>query len=209
MKKFLFISASIAAFATTVAGCIVPAYQPAPQPYQPAPQGGVVVTAQPAPQPAYVEPQPATVVVTTAPPAPPAEPPPAPAPVYIEVAAEPAGAVVPGVEQFYDKLAPFGTWYNDPSYGWVFAPSNPGYVPYTNGHWKYTDYGFTWISSDPHGWATSHYGRWVWVNRWVWAPDTTWGPAWVTWRNGDGWAGWAPTRTSPTTHGTSSPLRTC
>src|SRR5574337_2168421 len=49
----------------------------------------------------------------------------------------------------------------------------------------------TWFD-DPFGWATSHYGRWVYANRWVWVPDTTWGPAWVTWRQGDDYIGWAP-----------------
>ena len=93
---------------------------------------------------------------------------------------------------FYTELAPYGSWYDDRTYGYVFAPSIPNYTPYSNGHWKNTEYGFTWVSGDPFGWATDHYGRWVWVNRWVWAPDTTWGPAWVQWRVGAGWAGWAP-----------------
>jgi hypothetical protein len=34
-----------------------------------------------------------------------------------------------------------------------------------------------------------------WVLRpafgWVWVPGTVWAPAWVAWRWGDGWAGWA------------------
>src|SRR6185369_7407201 len=45
---------------------------------------------------------------------------------------------------------------------------------------------------DPFGWATDHYGRWVWRDRWVWRPDTQWGPAWVQWRVGDNVVGWAP-----------------
>ena len=93
---------------------------------------------------------------------------------------------------FYDQLQPYGTWYDDATFGWVFAPSQPSYVPYSNGYWKYTDYGWTWVSADPFGWATDHYGRWLWVNRWVWRPDTTWGPAWVQWRVGDQYVGWAP-----------------
>ena len=27
---------------------------------------------------------------------------------------------------------------------------------------------------------------------WVWVPGYTWAPAWVSWRYGDGYAGWAP-----------------
>ena len=113
-------------------------------------------------------------------------------PTYSDVGVEVSGNDVPSVDVFYDQLAPHGTWFEDPSFGWVFAPLDGGYVPYTNGRWTSTDYGFTWVSNDPFGWATDHYGRWVWSNRWVWRPDTTWGPAWVQWRQGDGYVGWAP-----------------
>ena len=82
----------------------------------------------------------------------------------------------------------------------MFVPSTQNYVPYSNGYWKYTDYGLLWVSNDPFGWATDHYGRWVYLNRWVWAPDLTWGPAWVTWRAGDGWIGWAPAGYSDTVY---------
>ena len=141
---------------------------------------------------------------TTPPPAPPpasswqgapTTPPPAPTysgPVYEDVNVEVAGSNVPSIDVFYNDLAPHGSWYDDPTYGWVFAPPSPSYVPYSNGRWVYTDYGYTWVSADPFGWATDHYGRWVWANRWVWRPDTTWGPAWVQWRQGDGYVGWAP-----------------
>ena len=105
-----------------------------------------------------------------------------------------SGAVdsVPSNRRVLQRAAPYGSWYDDPRYGWVFAPASPSYLPYSNGHWVQTDYGFTWISGDPFGWATDHYGRWVWANRWVWRPDTTWGPAWVQWREGNGYVGWAP-----------------
>ena len=53
---------------------------------------------------------------------------------------------MPSVDVFYDQLSPYGTWYDDPTYGWVFTPSDNGYVPYTNGRWTNTDYGFTWVS---------------------------------------------------------------
>ncbi len=115
-----------------------------------------------------------------------------PGPMYVDVAMDPTGHDVPSVETFYEALSPHGTWYDDATYGWAFVPSVPGYVPYTNGFWKVTDFGFTWISAEPFGWATDHYGRWVWANQWIWVPDTTWGPAWVQWRVGDGWVGWAP-----------------
>jgi hypothetical protein len=57
-----------------------------------------------------------------------------------------------------------------------------------------TDYGNTWVSDYPWGWAPFHYGRWVYDGYygWVWAPDEVWGPAWVDWRIGGGVYGWAP-----------------
>lgn len=53
------------------------------------------------------------------------------------------------------------------------------------------------MSYDPFGWATSHYGRWVFQNRWVWVPSTDWAPAWVSWRQADGVVGWAPAGFDP------------
>jgi hypothetical protein len=113
-------------------------------------------------------------------------------PIYAQVSAGPSGQAVPSVEVFYDQLAGYGFWYDDPVYGFVFAPEDHAYVPFSNGNWQLTAYGWTWISHDPFGWATDHYGRWVWRDRWVWVPDTTWGPAWVQWRAGESWVGWAP-----------------
>ena len=112
--------------------------------------------------------------------------------IYADVNVAPIGEEVPDVTVFYDRLAPYGSWRDDPIYGYVFVPADTGYVPYSNGYWKLTDFGWTWIAADPHGWATSHYGRWVWRDRWVWRPDTTWGPAWVQWRESDHVVGWAP-----------------
>jgi hypothetical protein len=57
-----------------------------------------------------------------------------------------------------------------------------------------TNYGWTWASNEPFGWATYHYGRWAWDSRfgWLWVPGTIWGPAWVSWQYGGGYVGWAP-----------------
>ena len=36
-------------------------------------------------------------------------------------------------------------------------------------------------------------GYWAWDGRgWVWVPGTVWAPAWVSWRYGGGYVGWAP-----------------
>ncbi len=96
---------------------------------------------------------------------------------------------------FYNELSPYGEWVQDPQYGQVWSPNvDPDFQPYgTAGHWEMTEYGNTWVSDYPWGWAPFHYGRWVMAyNRWAWVPDYEWGPAWVNWRNGGGYYGWAP-----------------
>ncbi|MGM9479135.1 DUF6600 domain-containing protein [Pedobacter sp. GSP4] len=101
------------------------------------------------------------------------------------------------LQTFYDELSPYGTWIQDPQYGYVWRPDvdQSDFRPYyTNGRWAMTEYGNTWVSNYDWGWAPFHYGRWV-INsyrQWIWLPDTNWGPAWVDWRSGDGYYGWAP-----------------
>jgi len=97
---------------------------------------------------------------------------------------------------FYQNLAPYGQWIEDPKFGYVWSPNVDGsFRPYyTSGHWALTDYGNTWISDYPWGWACFHYGRWTYDNYygWLWIPGSVWGPAWVSWRDADGVFGWAP-----------------
>jgi hypothetical protein len=97
---------------------------------------------------------------------------------------------------FFDALAPYGEWIESPQYGWVWTPYDVpiDWRPYSNGHWAYTDYGWTWVSDYPWGWATFHYGRWGYLPDigWVWAPGRVWAPAWVEWRVSDDVIGWAP-----------------
>lgn len=99
---------------------------------------------------------------------------------------------------FYDQLSPYGQWVNYTNYGYVWVPDvRREFIPYsTNGHWVMTDYGWTWASNYRWGWAPFHYGRWDYDNYygWFWVPDDQWGPAWVTWRGGNGYYGWAPMR---------------
>ena len=66
--------------------------------------------------------------------------------------------------------------------------------PYADGYWAYTDAGWTWVSYEDFGWATYHYGRWTHLADygWVWVPGYEWGPAWVSWRTGGDYVGWAP-----------------
>jgi hypothetical protein len=99
-------------------------------------------------------------------------------------------------QTFYDDLAPYGRWVRNPQYGSVWIPDVPrGFQPYsTNGYWEVTEYGNTWVSDYEWGWAPFHYGRWSYddYNGWFWVPDYEWGPAWVSWRSGGGYYGWAP-----------------
>ena len=99
----------------------------------------------------------------------------------------------------YDNLSG-GNWIDVEGYGYGWQPdlavSDPNWRPYSDGYWAYTDYGWTWISYEDFGWATYHYGRWANLADygWVWFPgeDLDWGPAWVSWRTGGDYIGWAP-----------------
>ncbi len=97
---------------------------------------------------------------------------------------------------FYDRLSPYGDWIDLNPYGYVWIPRHMGYRwrPYSDGHWVWTDYGWTWIADEEWGDIPFHYGRWGWDNEigWFWVPGTVWGPAWVTWRSNDQYMGWAP-----------------
>ncbi|MEO6870144.1 MAG: DUF6600 domain-containing protein [Ginsengibacter sp.] len=98
-------------------------------------------------------------------------------------------------QTFYDELSPYGNWINYPGYGYVWAPDQMGFQPYSsNGQWVYSSYGWTWVSNYRWGWAPFHYGRWM-NDRfygWLWVPGYEWAPAWVSWRGGGDYYGWAP-----------------
>jgi hypothetical protein len=100
------------------------------------------------------------------------------------------------INLFYDNLSG-GNWYEVADYGYVWQPDVAGdtnWRPYTDGYWAYTDQGWTWVSYEDFGWATYHYGRWARLTDygWVWVPGTDWAPAWVSWRTGGDYVGWAP-----------------
>jgi len=101
-----------------------------------------------------------------------------------------------GVDFFYDALAPHGQWIASAEFGHVWRPLRIGasWRPYWDGRWLYTDYGWTFVSNEPWGWATYHYGRWHLdpYYGWVWVPGYEWAPAWVVFHHGPGWVGWAP-----------------
>ncbi len=111
-----------------------------------------------------------------------------------QTVAQPAVSI--SLQTFYDALSPHGTWVSSPEYGYVWVPQvGPDFRPYyTNGRWVMTEYGNTWVSDYSWGWAPFHYGRWTLdpYYGWIWIPGTEWGPAWVCWRQGGGYYGWAP-----------------
>jgi uncharacterized protein DUF6600 len=108
----------------------------------------------------------------------------------------PSGRASVDLGFFYDDLAPYGNWIQRPSYGWVWTPRavSTSWRPYQDGHWVWTDDGWVWISDEPYGWATYHYGRWYDDPEigWSWVPGDQWGPAWVSWQEGADYVGWAP-----------------
>lgn len=106
-------------------------------------------------------------------------------------------ALPPAFRVFYDELAEHGDWVLIEPYGFVFRPrvNFVAWRPYLDGWWQPSDhYGWVWISDEPFGWVTYHYGNWFWdrFQGWVWAPGYDWGPAWVAWVSADDWYGWAP-----------------
>jgi hypothetical protein len=97
---------------------------------------------------------------------------------------------------FYSNLSPYGTWAVSADYGRVWRPSEytAGWNPYYDGHWVYTDYGWTWVSDYAWGAVPYHYGTWTVdpAMGWVWVPGYVWAPSWVVFSTGPDYIGWAP-----------------
>ncbi|MES2466572.1 MAG: DUF6600 domain-containing protein [Verrucomicrobiota bacterium] len=98
---------------------------------------------------------------------------------------------------FYTELAVHGSWFQSVDYGYVWQPAvalQTSWRPYTVGRWAACDRGWTWLSDEPFGWATYHYGRWAKLKGcgWIWVPGEVWAPAWVAWRRSDQYVGWCP-----------------
>jgi len=114
------------------------------------------------------------------------------------------GALSPAVAQVPEDaqiaLEDYGAWRPHPRFGEVWVPRGvpPDWRPYQYGHWVYTDeWGWYWVSDDVEadwGWVVYHYGRWAFEPGfgWFWVPGDEWAPAWVNWRYGDEYVGWAP-----------------
>jgi Family of unknown function (DUF6600) len=148
---------------------------------------------------------PAPVAPAPPPPAPPPGavtaplvPPPDTAPPSAMTTPAVAAGPAPGLDSFQAQLAPYGTWVNMPGYGLCWRPAvavnDPDWRPYSDqGYWVYTADGWYWQSDYPWGAVTFHYGRWYRDSLgWLWVPGYDWAPAWVCWRQADGYCGWAP-----------------
>jgi hypothetical protein len=111
------------------------------------------------------------------------------------------GVNVSSVDEFYEPLGSHGYWVDVSTYGRCWRPAyvESYWRPYSYGTWVWTDWGWYWESDEPWAWACYHYGRWVYdpYYGWVWVPDTVWGPAWVSFREGGGYIGWAPLPPGP------------
>ncbi|HEU5395808.1 MAG TPA: DUF6600 domain-containing protein, partial [Verrucomicrobiae bacterium] len=107
-----------------------------------------------------------------------------------------AGISINATADFQQPLAPYGEWVSVGSYGRCWRPDGieADWQPYSVGQWVWTDAGWYWQSDEPFAWACYHYGSWVQDPNygWVWVPGTDWAPAWVVWRSGGGYCGWAP-----------------
>jgi hypothetical protein len=111
----------------------------------------------------------------------------------------------------YSDLDDYGSWKEEPEVGNVWVPNNvsPDWAPYSDGNWSYVaPWGWTWVGSEPWGFAPYHYGRWNYFGSyWGWCPGPIYappyyGPAYVGFLGGGfsvgvgfGWGGgygWFP-----------------
>jgi hypothetical protein len=104
---------------------------------------------------------------------------------------------VPSEIRYYsDDLDDNGEWVDIPDAGWCWRPrvTVVDWRPYWRGRWGAYSGGMTWVSDDPWGYVTHHYGRWGWHGSWgwYWIPGVFYSPAWVAWNWGSGYCGWAP-----------------
>jgi hypothetical protein len=100
------------------------------------------------------------------------------------------------VRPYAAELSYYGSWHNNPSYGWVWSPAGLAatWRPYTYGRWSWSPAGMVWVSYEPWGWAPFHYGRWEYLAGagWVWIPGYAFAGAHVAWSVSPGYFGWCP-----------------
>jgi hypothetical protein len=108
-----------------------------------------------------------------------------------------AAKVPPEIRYYADDLDGRGDWvYVNECNAWCWSPTGvpDDWRPYWDGRWACYPGGMTWISAEPWGYVTSHFGRWGWGAGlgWYWIPGIYYSPAWVAWSTSDDYFGWAP-----------------
>lgn len=114
---------------------------------------------------------------------------------FVPVTETKAQSVSISFSTFQQQLSPYGKWMHNPRFGEVWIYNDAGFKPYySNGHWEYTNYGWSWESDYDWGWAPFHYGRWEYdpYYGWMWIPGYEWASAWVSWSSYEDYYGWAP-----------------
>lgn len=101
------------------------------------------------------------------------------------------------IRYYADDLDGAGQWvYADDYASWCWRPSglSVDWRPYWDGRWGCYGGGMTWVSNQPWGYVTHHFGRWGWRANWgwYWVPGVYYSPAWVAWHSSDAYLGWAP-----------------
>ena len=105
----------------------------------------------------------------------------------------------PNIAIVAPDLDAYGTWRDDPEYGYVWCPRvvEAEWRPYNAGRWTWVQpFGWTWVSSEAWGWAPYHYGTWCHRNYgWAWCPGPVtqyWSPAVVHFSEYNGGVAWCP-----------------
>ncbi|MDZ4817299.1 MAG: DUF6600 domain-containing protein [Verrucomicrobiota bacterium] len=84
----------------------------------------------------------------------------------------------------YTFLLKHGSWEPHKTYRYAFVPAAaPGWQPFRDGRWLYSDDGWLWQGKEPWSWLTDHYGFWRNEDsRWIWVPRSRWFAAPVVWQ---------------------------
>jgi hypothetical protein len=97
--------------------------------------------------------------------------------IILEEQAAICSAHLPSSLQVYShELEPYGEWermkYRGYTY-WFWRPVHVsiGWTPFTRGRWNRWHLEYVWVSTEPWGWCTYHYGNWVNLHGvWWWTP---------------------------------------
>lgn len=97
-------------------------------------------------------------------------------------------------DTFLQITNPYGSWVAIAPEKYGYKPFGDHVVPFTQGHWVYSDFGWCWQGDTAYSWAAEHYGTWQLTSDqgWVWKPGTSWVAAPVDFRGTKTHIGWRP-----------------